>query len=751
MAGGDQDLFRRDASNRPLAARMRPRTLEEFIGQDHILAPGKLLRRAIQADMLTSIILSGPPGSGKTTLAEVIANSTQGRFTSINAVFSGVKEVRRAIEEADEAMRLHGRRTILFVDEVHRWNKAQQDALLPWVENGTVILIGATTENPYFEVNSALVSRSRIFLLTKLSEDQLSRVVESALRDTERGYGAYDLRVDQDALAHLIRVSDGDARVLLNALQLAVETTPDSFPPPSGTTIHVSLEVAEDSIQRKALLYDREGDYHFDSISAFIKSLRGSDPDAALYWMARMIAAGEDPRYLFRRLSILAAEDVGLADPTALSVVMAAAAAFDRVGMPEGQFHLAEAALYLATAEKSNTTLAYFDALAAVQQEPEQEVPRHLKDANRDAANMGHGQGYLYPHAYSSHWVEQRYLPVGLEGRVFYEPSRQGYEGRIRDAVLRRRELVLAASTEDPVEDVYAVGPSAATPRRDSWYRRLTATRVARLAEIRSDLFERVEIAAHHRVLVVGASPQLFLWEAHRRSHAGALVMAVATGGDGERERAEVELAASSLPDLERPIVVTSLDSFASADASGAHEAPSAYERILGRNYLYRSERPPALLEKLQGLLAPEGRVVLAESVSRRSTRLSRLVTDNLRTERGISDTLLEALRDAEEALFAVGSTSGAGFAPEQLSRLPECEVEIRTYRERRELEPELLRRWLNPATQESETAGPLSRELATRLSATEQERLLREVIAALANTAVEWEFAVAFVMVRPG
>ncbi len=428
----------------PLAARMRPRTLDEFVGQEHIVGPGRLLRRAIQADQMSSLIFYGPPGTGKTTLAAVIANTTRSHFETLNAVLAGVADIRRVTKEAQERRAQYGQRTILFVDEVHRWNKAQQDALLPWVENGTIILIGATTENPYFTVNRPLVSRSRIFQLKLLTEEDLVAIARRALADPERGYGRLKVEMHDDALAHLVDVANGDARGVLNALELAVETTP----PNAEGVIVVDLAVAEESIQRRAVLYDKDGDYHYDTISAFIKSLRGSDPDAALYWLAKMVYAGEDPRFLFRRMLILAGEDVGLADPNAIRVVTACAEAFDRVGLPEGRFHLAEAALYLATAPKSNSALGFFDALATVEQEREADVPVHLKDASRDKEGFGHGEGYLYPHAYRDHWVAQQYLPQALQGKVFYQPGDQGYERDIHEQVARRREAQLAAMVE---------------------------------------------------------------------------------------------------------------------------------------------------------------------------------------------------------------------------------------------------------------------------------------------------------------
>ncbi|GIV58593.1 MAG: AAA family ATPase [Bacteroidetes bacterium] len=412
------------AARAPLADRMRPRTLDEFVGQEHILGPGRLLRRAIEADRLTSLIFFGPPGTGKTTLARIIANTTRAHFTTLNAVLAGVRDIRAAIDEAHTRLRHHQQRTILFIDEVHRFNKAQQDALLPHVENGTVVFIGATTENPYFEVIRALVSRSRIFALQPLTTDDLRAIARQALRDPSRGYGRLPVDLDDDALDHLVDTANGDARSLLNALELAVETTE---PGPDGR-IRITLAVAEESIQQRAVLYDKEGDAHFDTISAFIKSLRGSDPDAALYWMARMLYAGEDPRFILRRMLIFAAEDVGLADPRALSVATDAARAFDYVGMPEGRFLLAECCLYLATAPKSNTTYTFFDALRYVEKEQTEDVPDHLKDASRDRKGLGHGEGYLYPHAYRNHYVPQQYLPEGMQGTYFYEPSGIGYE-----------------------------------------------------------------------------------------------------------------------------------------------------------------------------------------------------------------------------------------------------------------------------------------------------------------------------------
>ncbi|HIG75832.1 MAG TPA: AAA family ATPase [Bacteroidetes bacterium] len=438
------DLFAAAAAARlqrsaPLADRMRPRTLDEFAGQGHILAPGKLLRRAVEADRVTSLILFGPPGTGKTTLARIIANTTARHFASLNAVLAGVKDIRLQITAAQERLRLHGQGTILFVDEVHRFNKAQQDALLPHVENGTVTFVGATTENPYFEVNKALVSRSRIFELQPLTEADLAEIARQSLADPSRGYGGRSVRLDDDALAHLVSTANGDARSLLGALELAVETTP----PADDGAVHITLAVAEDSIQQRAVLYDKDGDAHYDTVSAFIKSLRGSDPDASLYWMARMVYAGEDPRFILRRMLIFAGEDVGMADPNAMRMAVACAEAFDRVGMPEGRFMLAELCLYLATAPKSNSGFAFFAALDHVAKEATGDVPNPLKDSSRDKDGLGHGKGYKYPHAYRDHYVPEQYLPGGMQGTYFYEPSDQGYEARIQgrlDALRQRDE-----------------------------------------------------------------------------------------------------------------------------------------------------------------------------------------------------------------------------------------------------------------------------------------------------------------------
>ena len=619
------DLFRkaREAeiqAQSPLANRMRPRTLDEYVGQGHIIGTGRLLRRAIQADQLSSLIFYGPPGTGKTTLATVIANSTQSHFITINAVLSGVKQIREAIEEAQNRRNLYGQRTTLFVDEVHRWNKAQQDALLPHVENGTIILIGATTENPYFEVNKALVSRSRIFQLKPLTAADLRQIALQAIGDKERGYGDLNVALEPEALDHLVDVANGDARGVLNALELAVETTEAD----EDEQILITLDVAEESIQRRAVLYDKDGDTHYDTISAFIKSLRGSDPDAALYWMAKMVYAGEDPRFIFRRMAIVASEDVGMADPNALTVVISCWQSFERIGLPEGRFPLAQAALYLATCPKSNTTLAFFDALGAVEKEAEADVPNHLKDGNRDSEGFGHGQGYLYPHAYRDHWVAQQYLPESLQGKMFYEPSDQGYERGIRDDVARRREAQLAAMVEDERQafpEVLTTSPS--DRQKEAWLQRAVTATGRSLSLMRDALFEWAALQRHHLVLDLNAGSGLLTWEALRQVPEGGVWSQTADTQSGNALRQQAE----RLKELERPVVlIGDLDALPGLLELRRDES-LRFDRIIGRNLWATLRDQSDQLVWLREHLQPEGYLCWTQIMPRQTQRLYKLVT----------------------------------------------------------------------------------------------------------------------------
>ncbi|MDR3302869.1 MAG: AAA family ATPase [Treponema sp.] len=661
------------ANDGPLADRMRPQTLDDIIGQDHIVGAGRLLRRAIQADRLSSVIFYGPPGTGKTSLARVIANTTKSAFESLNAVLTGIKDIREVIERATDSRRFYGRRTILFVDEVHRWNKAQQDALLPWVENGAVILIGATTENPFFEVNRALVSRSRIFQLKSLIPQDLRHTALHAIADKERGYGKWRVSFEEGALEHLVEVAGGDARSLLNALELAVETSEWRFskgentqsdtrwPPPDGAEIRVSFEAAEESIQRRAVLYDRDGDYHFDTISAFIKSVRGSDPDAALYWLAKMVRAGEDPAFMFRRMIILASEDVGLADPHALAVVISCAESFDRIGFPEGNFPLAQACLYLATAPKSNTALAFFDALNTVDTE-DAEVPSHLKDASRDRESFGHGDGYVYPHAYREHWTAQQYLPGALQGKTFYLPSGIGYEGRIRDEVLRKREIQAAVLMgADLTDERDGLTWSASAKGREGWFKRLESGRSALLLANRDALLAQSPVARHERVLISAANDGLLLWESLRRTPEGLTAALV----DHEAARAALLRYAASLDETERPVIAVY--------PSGALPEPEEAERLVScRTFDHIFAREPwrrangvtashfrSFAEMSRKLLREGGDVVILQSPPLLGERISRI----LRDECDAPASLTTKLAESEYRFFNEAPRADSGLA----------------------------------------------------------------------------------------
>jgi putative ATPase len=706
FAHGRREQIERES---PLANRMRPRTLEEFAGQEHIVGPGRLLRRAIQADQLSSLIFYGPPGTGKTTLAMVIANSTESHFITINAVLAGVAQIREAIKEAQERRNLYGQRTTLFVDEVHRWNKAQQDALLPHVEKGTIIMIGATTENPYFEVNKALVSRSRIFQLKLLTEADLHQIARQALSDAERGYGRLPVEIDDDALDHLVDVANGDARGVLNALELAVETTPRD----ENGRIHIDLAVAEESIQRRAVLYDKEGDVHYDTISAFIKSLRGSDPDAALYWMAKMVYAGEDPRFIFRRMAILAGEDVGMADPNAAVVVASCWEIFERVGMPEGRFALAEAALYLSTCPKSNSAFAFFDALATVEQEQESEVPNQLRDANRDSEGFGHGQGYLYPHAYRDHWVSQQYLPDSLQGKVFYEPSDQGHERQIGQQVARRREAQLAAMVEGETSLPEVLTTSPDDRARDAWLQRAIASSGRALGRQRERLFELAEVRRHHLVLDLSAGSGLLTWEAVRQAPEGGVWALAAEAGVGEALRQQ----AQRLPEVERPVVLIGQVAELPDLLAMRGEGDLRFDCALGRNAFSRTDGRTETLRAVAGLLRPGGRLCLAQVLPNQGQRLYDLL-DWSEQPAG----LVELVRRGEDAIYAdaadplVNWDEATLLTEMKAAGFGEIAVQVDRQPDQRRISAADLARWFPKEEDERSDEGRLS--YARRLAA---------------------------------
>ncbi|TVQ09251.1 MAG: AAA family ATPase [Leptolyngbya sp. DLM2.Bin27] len=726
-----QTQIDRDA---PLAARLRPRNLDEFIGQDAVVGPGRLLRRAIQADQLSSLIFFGPPGTGKTTLAQIIANTTSAHFIALNAVLAGVKDIREAIATAQELRGQYGRRTILFVDEVHRFNKAQQDALLPWVENGTVVLIGATTENPFFEVNKALVSRSRIFQLKPLDPADLYRVVEQALGDHERGYGDRPVVLDPAALDHLVNVANGDARALLNALELAVETTA----PAETGQIHITLAVAEESIQQRAVLYDKEGDAHFDTISAFIKSVRGSDPDAALYWLARMVYAGEDPRFIFRRLVILASEDIGLGDPHAVTVVTSCAAAFDRVGLPEGRYPLAQATLYLATVPKSNSTMGFFDALAAVEQEREGDVPNPLRDGNRDSKGFGHGQGYLYPHSYREHWVAQQYLPRGLQGQVFYQPSDQGYEAQIQTQVAQRREAQLAAMVDGGGALPEALTYSPDDPARDRWLQRTLSQTGEQLGAVRDRIFDLAPPQRHHRILDLNARTGLLTWEALRRVPEGSVYARVHSSQD----QVALEEQAAQLSELARPVLVHA-DFEALAAYLPAHTPDIRFERIVGRNAFGQAVNRDRFVAIVQQLLSPDGVVVLAETIPRHSQRISALVDGA-----ALSPAQLKRWRKAENSIANAATDPRFNWQAQTVERLflkTGFTVQITEAVQHSSIyiSPALLERWFAVGGQPPSYRDQLAQHLSEKDLATIHQACERQ----LQGQVVNWRSALIYLV----
>ncbi|HET8985651.1 MAG TPA: AAA family ATPase, partial [Trueperaceae bacterium] len=607
---------------------------------------------------------------------------------------------------------------------------------------------GATTENPYFEVNKALVSRSRIFELTPLDEDDLRAVVAQALADDERGYGRVDVALAPDALDHLVNVANGDARALLNAVELAVDTTEQDA---SGRVV-ITREVAEGSIQRRAVLYDKEGDAHFDTISAFIKSIRGSDPDAALYWLAKMIYAGEDPRYVFRRLLVLAGEDVGMADPQALVVTAAAAQAFDYVGLPEGRFHLAQATLYLATAPKSNSTLGFFDALAAVQHEREAEVPNHLKDASRDAEGLGHGEGYAYPHAYRDHWVAQQYLPAALQGKLFYQPSDVGHEASVRVDVQRRREAQLAAmlETTDPPTGTGtrgAAGRPLSERSADRWLERTVSRTGERLAAIRDQVIDHAAIERHSTVLDLKAGTGLLTWEALRRAPEGQ-VWALS---DDAENAASLRRMAGNLPELQQPQVVV-----AAPDAAQGAVELAQFDSILGRNTLVdvlrqdpqRADRSTAsalssYLRALHALLADTGTLVLAEPDVRNAQRLYRLV--DLSAVAGLRDALIAA----EESIYSSLSVPTPDEVAQAATAAGFSEVRLasRSFTSRERLGRDTVAAWFERGAATATYAD----HLHSTISAQDVETLRSVFVRQLAETETAWTVSYYFLTTRRG
>jgi putative ATPase len=697
------DLFshRREQELRriaPLAERMRPRSLDDFVGQGAILGPGRLLRRAIAADRVGNLIFHGPPGTGKTTLARIIAGASRAHFSSLNAVLAGVKELRAEVEAARERLARHGLRTILFIDEVHRFNTAQQDALLPWVENGSVSLIGATTENPFFEVNKALVSRSRLFRLQPLGGEDLRRLLARALADPEQGYGDRPVAISPEATDHLLHVAGGDARSLLNALELAVETTP----PDAAGVIRIDLAIAEESIQQRAVLYDKQGDAHFDTISAFIKSLRGSDADAALFWLARMVEAGENPRFIFRRMLIAAGEDIGLADPQAMVVVEACAAAFDRVGLPEGLYPLAHAALYLAGAEKSNSSLGFFDALRAVRQANRQEVPSHLRDGNRDGQAFGDGVGYRYPHAYAEHWVAQQYLPAELQGQVFWQPGPLGWEGQLRERLQRRRAAQLAAAAETALEQPGRLSSSPEDPVLERWLQRQAVAEGERLDRLRRRFWEGAAVARLDRVLVVGAQSLLWCLDPLEAASEGEVVVSVA--GEAERRRLEAQL--QLLDALRRPRLLT-VDPDQPGQLGGQLEREERFEWIVARQP-FRGLAQPTLaswLTTLTALAAPaaQGRWLFSRPrLGPAGSLAAWLAAQGQGRSRGGAERGGDGRRSLDAAIALEAdwlAEQDNSAVVRQLLEQRGWRVEEGVWEEKLELrlEPDLLRRWFGP------------------------------------------------------
>lgn len=693
---------------------MRPRNLEEYVGQEHILGTGRLLRRAILADQLSSLIFYGPPGTGKTTLARVITQHTQGCFLSLNAVLAGIKDLRDAISEAERNRSVLDKKTILFIDEVHRFNKSQQDALLPHVENGIIILIGATTENPYFEVNKALVSRSRIFELKPLSEGHLSKILEDALNNKERGYGNYQVRMLDEAKRHLLTISNGDARSLLNAIELAVE--PELKEGKNEDEIVINLTTAEESIQKKAVLYDKGGDAHYDVISAFIKSIRGSDPDAALYWLAKMLVAGEDPRFIFRRMLISASEDIGLAASEVLTQVVSASQAFDYVGMPEGRFHLTQACLILCNAPKSNSTMGVFDALKSVLHEENDDVPNHLKDNSRDGEDLGHGKGYKYPHAFEDHWVEQQYLPDGLKGRVFYHPSNQGNEKHVVELLEKRRQATFAYFSEEEWNRTHI---SNQQHSEGHWLDRTLNDVGEQIQHICESVLEVAQIKRDHLILDLHAESGCLTFEAAQQAKVGG-VYALAWN-QGEKEL--LDNLKLKLTEIERPEVI--LCPPEKIKSKFPKDAGYHFDKILIRNFFSKGYDFCEYLPLLRSLLSNQGEIIWFEFLHSQGQRLSEYFSLYAK-----NNELVNEFKKLEDEYFNIEYQEDEARL---LDELQVKKVEYNTFTLKKKFSSKEINTWFDEKS-------PLGLFFNNKLSSQKLDELKHTSINLLANKVLNWK-----------
>lgn len=695
----------------PLAHRLRPKHLDDVIGQEHIIGPGRLLRRAITTDRLTSLIFYGPPGTGKTTLAQVIAEHTQAHFMSINAVLDGVATIRKCVEEARSRQSGLQSRSILFVDEVHRFNKSQQDALLPHVENGTIILIGATTENPFFEVNKALVSRSKLFELNSLTQKDMERVFDRALSHPD-GYRGRDITFKDEAKQHLIDTSTGDARALLTSIELAVE--PENHERP----IVIDLAMAEECIQKKAVLYDRDGDAHYDTISAFIKSMRGSDPDASLFWMAKMIHAGEDPRFIFRRMIICASEDVGLAAPDVLGQVVSCFNAYEVVGMPEGQFHLTQACLLISNAPKSNSTLGYFDALKAVRQGAENhDVPAHLKDGSRDGAELGHGVGYRYPHAFENHWVAQQYLPDTQKGSFFYQPSSSGQEGEIKKEVEARRLATWAAMSEkiSPLSTPYSN-----IPEGKNWEQRSLDNASEAVSLIADEFLKRTDIKRDDLVLELGAGSGLLTFRTIELARVGG----VHTFVKSSKEEQQLQEQLNGVDPFLKPEIY----SFSDVQTLKNQLKGLKFNHIIIRSFFDDQQQSHQLLQAVVQSLHPKGNIVIGHFDHHVDQRISELFP----AEHPINkEGLWVEFKKLEQDFFAEGEWFQPQEQQDALSSF-QCDQYQQKIQIRKHLNQELIQAWMC-------SSSPLGKMILKNIGEDKRSELSDFLVTQLSGKTYDW------------